>query len=590
MKRPLRFTLHRKTIFSAASLLLAAGIMVSSGCGRAVSENTSATAAEASIPGASLSDGLYENTHSSNLLPSSAAESSLPESSLSESPAPVEDESTAPEGEESSSPTVESSLPEVSETSAVEMSEPSQPESSAEPSQTTDPAPAAEPSHSQEQSLVEEPSGQSEPEPSENGHVHQFGSYIVTEQVTCTKAGAMTAVCECGEISEKAISPLGHDYEITRKTDSQLVRTCKRCGNVITEKVTPVRIKDISELSVQFQNEHIYDGNEFRPAVTVYDGDKDVSYSCGVVYAKNAVEVGAYTLTVNMNGTYSGSRSFQYKIFPAKPGLEQQSFTDTACTVVWKNDGHADGYVLQYSPNPDFSGDVQQVELDGSAGSYQVTGLSKEAAVYIRLRSYNLVETPEGEFYYNSFFSDPLKAGGPRMEVINGVTYVDGILIANKTYALPSSYNPGLLPETQKAVDEMAAAAAKDGISLYIVSGFRSYSTQVYTYNYFVGIYGQARADRSSARPGHSEHQSGLAVDLNSTYSSFAGTPEAIWIANNCWKYGFIVRYPQDKEAITGYMYEPWHVRYLGKDLAKKVTESGLCLEEYLNITSAYQN
>ena len=99
---------------------------------------------------------------------------------------------------------------------------------------------------------------------------------------------------------------------------------------------------------------------------------------------------------------------------------------------------------------------------------------------------------------------------------------------------------------------------------------------------------GQEAADRYSARPGHSEHQSGLAFDLNDLSESFGRTKEGIWLRENCWKYGFIIRYPEDKESITGYMYEPWHVRYIGNDSAKAVYESGLCLEEYLGITSQY--
>ena len=95
-------------------------------------------------------------------------------------------------------------------------------------------------------------------------------------------------------------------------------------------------------------------------------------------------------------------------------------------------------------------------------------------------------------------------------------------------------------------------------------------------------------ADTYSARAGHSEHQTGLAFDLNSLEESFGETREGIWLREHCWEYGFIIRYPKGKESITGYMYEPWHVRYLGKSAAKSVFESGLCLEEYLNVTSAY--
>lgn len=171
---------------------------------------------------------------------------------------------------------------------------------------------------------------------------------------------------------------------------------------------------------------------------------------------------------------------------------------------------------------------------------------------------------------------------------VTALTYINGILIANKTYALPSDYNPGVDPEAESALYEMFAAAKNDGISLWIASGFRSYQRQTTLYNNYVAKDGKAAADRYSARPGHSEHQTGLAFDLNSIDQSFGNTPEGRWIAENSWKYGYIIRYPEDKESITGYMYEPWHVRYIGKDNAKAVFESGLCLEEYLGITSVY--
>ncbi|MBP5378508.1 MAG: D-alanyl-D-alanine carboxypeptidase family protein [Ruminococcus sp.] len=177
------------------------------------------------------------------------------------------------------------------------------------------------------------------------------------------------------------------------------------------------------------------------------------------------------------------------------------------------------------------------------------------------------------------------------IEVRNGITYVNGILIANKTYALPSDYNPGkILPDAQAAFNEMQAAAKKDGYSLTIVSGFRSYSYQGQLYNNYVARDGKAAADTYSARPGHSEHQTGLGMDINNASSSFNNTAEAKWIAANCWKYGFIIRYPKGKENITGYMYESWHVRYLGKQLAKEVYDSGLTLEEFLCIDSKYRS
>lgn len=175
------------------------------------------------------------------------------------------------------------------------------------------------------------------------------------------------------------------------------------------------------------------------------------------------------------------------------------------------------------------------------------------------------------------------------LEQIDGIWYVDGVLVANKSYPLPADYAPGgLLDAAEIAFMEMKNAAARDGITLTIVSGYRSYARQEKLYNNYVAKDGQAEADRYSARPGHSEHQSGLAMDLNSVDDSFANTKEAKWIAENCAKYGFIIRYPKDKEDITGYIYEPWHVRYLGVDLAEAITTSGLCFEEYFGITSEY--
>ena len=180
-------------------------------------------------------------------------------------------------------------------------------------------------------------------------------------------------------------------------------------------------------------------------------------------------------------------------------------------------------------------------------------------------------------------------SNGHTLTVENGITYVDGVLVANKTYALPDSYNPGgLTGDTYAAFMEMQSAASAQGLSIFVKSGYRSYWDQRYIYNGYVARDGQAAADRYSARAGHSEHQSGMAIDVNSTSQSFADTPEGVWLKNNCHLYGFIIRYPEGKEGITGYMYEPWHVRYVGRDVAAKIKESGLCFEEYFGITSAY--
>lgn len=178
---------------------------------------------------------------------------------------------------------------------------------------------------------------------------------------------------------------------------------------------------------------------------------------------------------------------------------------------------------------------------------------------------------------------------GYAVELIDGKTYVDGVLIANKTYSLPEDYNPGgLLPECKEAFALMQRAAAAKGLNIYISSGFRSYASQKSIYNRYVGRDGRALADTYSARPGHSEHQTGLAVDLNTITQSFGRTKEGRWVAEHCHEYGFIIRYPEGKSHITGYCFEPWHLRYVGIDAATEIARSGLCLEEYYGITSFY--
>lgn len=169
-----------------------------------------------------------------------------------------------------------------------------------------------------------------------------------------------------------------------------------------------------------------------------------------------------------------------------------------------------------------------------------------------------------------------------------GPTYINGILIANKTYALPSWWGDGLTAETVAAFNAMSAEAAGSGHNLYISSGFRSYASQAAIYNSLVAQVGVAGADRDTARPGHSEHQTGLTVDLNCICEGFGYQADGQWVAANAHRFGFIVRYPQGKENVTGYIWEPWHLRYLGVDTATAVYNSGVSLEEFLGITSSY--
>ena len=184
---------------------------------------------------------------------------------------------------------------------------------------------------------------------------------------------------------------------------------------------------------------------------------------------------------------------------------------------------------------------------------------------------------------------------------------IDGILIVNKSYPLPKDYVPAntyknaaglnycttcIDKEAYEKYKLMKADMASLGMNIWIQSGYRSYNLQESLYNKYVNRDGKVAADTYSARPGHSEHQTGLAFDLNSISDEFQYTDEGKWVNNNCYKYGYILRYPKGKENITGYKYESWHLRYVGKDLATKLYNNGdwITLEEHFNLTSAYSN
>ncbi len=149
-------------------------------------------------------------------------------------------------------------------------------------------------------------------------------------------------------------------------------------------------------------------------------------------------------------------------------------------------------------------------------------------------------------------------------------------------------------PDAAKALETMAAAAKKSGAMLMVASAYRSYQFQVDLYNRYVQEQGQEVADTQSARPGYSEHQTGLAVDLEPANGQcevdacFAGTAEGKWLAANAYKYGFIIRYGDGLDRTTGYIYEPWHVRYVGTDLSNQLAKTGTAtLEAFFKLGDA---
>lgn len=181
-------------------------------------------------------------------------------------------------------------------------------------------------------------------------------------------------------------------------------------------------------------------------------------------------------------------------------------------------------------------------------------------------------------------------------------------VLVNKNYRLPDDYEPSdlvvldvplynndtsneanyLREEAAVALKELFTAASTQGHKLMARSGYRSYETQATLYNNYVSRDGVESADTYSARPGHSEHQTGLTVDVTADCvdhgltESFGETPEGQWVADNAHRFGFIIRYPQERVLETGYQYEPWHLRYVGVKFATEIYQQNLILEDWI--------
>ncbi len=199
---------------------------------------------------------------------------------------------------------------------------------------------------------------------------------------------------------------------------------------------------------------------------------------------------------------------------------------------------------------------------------------------------------------------EPLEA--VPLDTIPGSTTV----LVNRKYLLPSTYAPAdlieakirfsfnysndkrkLRKEAAKSLEKMFKAAEKKKIILYGVSGYRSYARQKQIYDQNVARRGKSATDTVSARPGSSEHQTGLTIDISARSvgcqlsQAFGHTKAGKWVAKNAHKYGYIIRYPYGKSKITGYHYEPWHIRYVGIPVATYLYKNKLTLEEYYHVS-----
>ena len=200
---------------------------------------------------------------------------------------------------------------------------------------------------------------------------------------------------------------------------------------------------------------------------------------------------------------------------------------------------------------------------------------------------------------------------GKEMAIGDGAKTLSGdsadwaLALVNESHPLDTDYEPELTEiDTERSVDtriaedleQMLKDAQEEGLSMYVASAYRSYDQQRQVFNStmqdwiaqgYTPLDAYDETKKSVAVPGTSEHATGLALDIIASYyeeldEEQGDTPEQKWLAEHCWEYGFILRYPPDKADVTGIIYEPWHYRYVGKEAAKEITEQGLTLEEYL--------
>lgn len=276
--------------------------------------------------------------------------------------------------------------------------------------------------------------------------------------------------------------------------------------------------------------------------------------------------------------------------------------TQTSVTLKWKSQKEA-GFFRVYSYNKEKGTYKKLAEVKGS--TVKLMNLKSAAQYIFTVRA---VKTVNSKNYYGEFSkklkvkTKPVRYSKAGRIIIDTEGQDWRLLVVNKTREFSQSYSPSVsfVMDSGTRLDarvtpyyvKMYNAAKKDGVYLTPYSGYRSYAHQEWNYNNLTEVYmNQYGLSRSQAAqkaatvilpPGTSEHNLGLAMDICNTLNSFENTREFRWLCKNAQNYGFILRYPKDKQSITGVIYEPWHWRFVGVENAKKIKKSGLCLEQYL--------
>lgn len=364
------------------------------------------------------------------------------------------------------------------------------------------------------------------------------------------------------------------------------------------------------------QSTYVYTGNTITPKIKVtLSNGRIANTDCyKVTYSTSRKYVGSHQVTITPLKEFASQKKIvlKYKIIPKSTYITGVSKGLRKMTIKWKkNTSQTTGYQIKYYRN-NSANDARYKTVNGiSKSSQPLYNFISSKNYYFKIRAF---KTVNGTKYYSNWSkAKTYKTLGKTVTLPNADTklktlthrdknnllilvnkkhgvseefYPSNMVTVSKTYATKSDIK--LKKSAYSAYKNMSAAAKKNGKYFYITSGFRSYTYQENLYAGYISQYGKSYTNKISAYPGRSEHHTGLAIDVTSASAgwtlsqNFANTSEGKWIKSNAHKYGFIVRYEKNKTSITGYSYEPWHLRYVGKDAASAIYKKGITLEEYL--------
>ena len=363
----------------------------------------------------------------------------------------------------------------------------------------------------------------------------------------------------------------------------------------------------VKALKINVKKEFTYTGQRIKPRVTVfYKGEQlfeDIDYTVKYQYNKR-IGLASVTVTAIEGSGFSGSKTVKFKIVPKRVSdFKVLKTSSTSVTLIWQKRGKDIRFLLcEYDKESKKYLPIKRLKTN----TVKLNNLSPKSVHRYFVKAYKNVD---GKNYYSPRTKVLKVRTAPAKYSENGRLLVDlegqdwNLVVVNFTREFSKDHETKVsyVLNSGTRLDErvtpfyikMYRAAKKDGITLTPYSGYRSYIHQEWNYNNLTNVYmNQYGLSRKAAAkkaaevilpPGTSEHNLGLAMDICNTLDSFAYSKEYAWLMKNAQNYGFILRYPKDKQNVTGVTYEPWHWRFVGIKNARLIKKSGLCLEEWLD-------